>query len=404
MMSAEIRDRREHRRARAEHDARLARHALAPGGEAFGVGERGMQHRHRNGETLAETPDELRREPDLRHQHQRALAAAQRSLDRVQIDLGLAAAGDAVQQEGREAPVRGIDGLHRHGLLLAQAPVRCRAAGRRRRLRPARPRHLRPRRRSRAPPARASACASPRTVSASASLVTPSARAQGLEQLALARRALQSQSERRESRLGREPAFGERARGGAFARELGQRRGDHLAERVVVVLRRPLEQLHHLRVDDRRRVDDLEHRLEFFRRHFRASWRANARRRPGAGGRRARARACPAPRYDGGVALLAGSRTAVAAAYRARRARSVACRQSVTSQGFPQCVWISLWMMWVETYKNACVFAVSCFPDRIVSTYERIQAKTISYENRVVRWRASLRTHDTDSPGVFVSS
>ncbi len=121
---AEIRDRREHRGARAEHDARLAGHALPPGGETLGVGERGVQHGDRHREALAEAPDELRREPDLRHQHQRALAAPQRSLDGVQVDLGLAAAGDAVQQEGRETRVRGVDGRNGGGLFFAQRRAR----------------------------------------------------------------------------------------------------------------------------------------------------------------------------------------------------------------------------------------------------------------------------------------
>ena len=106
---AEIRDRREHRRARAEHDARLARQALAPGRQPLGVGQRGVQQRQRHGEALAEARHQLRRETDLRHQHQRALSAPQRVLDRVQIDLGLAAAGDAVEQERREPSLRRVD-------------------------------------------------------------------------------------------------------------------------------------------------------------------------------------------------------------------------------------------------------------------------------------------------------
>ncbi len=55
-----------------------------------------MQHRDGRGEALTEAADELRRETDLRHQHQRALSASQRLLDGVQVHLGLAAAGDAV--------------------------------------------------------------------------------------------------------------------------------------------------------------------------------------------------------------------------------------------------------------------------------------------------------------------
>ena len=54
-----------------------------------------------------------RRQRDLRHQHQRAAACGQRGVDGVEIDLGFARAGDAVQQERAElaawrspAPIR----------------------------------------------------------------------------------------------------------------------------------------------------------------------------------------------------------------------------------------------------------------------------------------------------------
>ena len=85
--------------------------------------------------------------------------------------------------------------------------------------------------------------------------------AQGFEQFALPRRALQlaASSAASPASVANQRSVSARD-GGAFAREFGQRRGDHLAQRVVVVLRRPFEQLHHLRVDDRRRVDDFEHR------------------------------------------------------------------------------------------------------------------------------------------------
>src|SRR5204863_3149665 len=81
---AEIGDWREHRRTRPQHDARFARDALPPGGEALGIGERGMKHRDRNGEPFAKSAHELRREPDLRHQYQGSAVATQGALHRVQ--------------------------------------------------------------------------------------------------------------------------------------------------------------------------------------------------------------------------------------------------------------------------------------------------------------------------------
>jgi hypothetical protein len=63
-----------------------------------------MKHAERHVESLAESLDELRREADLWHEDQRALAAGERTLDYLKIDLGLAAAGDSVEDECAEAP------------------------------------------------------------------------------------------------------------------------------------------------------------------------------------------------------------------------------------------------------------------------------------------------------------
>ena len=72
----------------------LCRSAIA------GFGERGAKARF-----------ELRREADLRNQDQRLQAALQEPGDEVQVDLGLAAAGDAVQQKGLEVAERRGDAL-----------------------------------------------------------------------------------------------------------------------------------------------------------------------------------------------------------------------------------------------------------------------------------------------------
>jgi hypothetical protein len=85
--------------------------------QALGVGETGVQERERRREALAKTPDELRRESDLRHQYQGSPALREHARDQVQIDLGLAAAGDAVQQIGAKARKPGADGFDRARLL-----------------------------------------------------------------------------------------------------------------------------------------------------------------------------------------------------------------------------------------------------------------------------------------------
>jgi hypothetical protein len=79
-----------------------------------------MQQGQGRRESLAEPRHQLRREADFRHQHQRAPTAPQDAFHRVQIDLGLAAAGDAIQNKGCESRVRRIDGFDGRRLLGAQ--------------------------------------------------------------------------------------------------------------------------------------------------------------------------------------------------------------------------------------------------------------------------------------------
>ena len=61
-------------------------------------------------------PDELRGERDLGHEHERALAGGARARDRPEVDLGLARAGDAVEQEGLEGAEGAGDAGERVGL------------------------------------------------------------------------------------------------------------------------------------------------------------------------------------------------------------------------------------------------------------------------------------------------
>ena len=61
------------------------------------------------GKARPDAPFELRRQVDFRHQHQHLPAGRQHRSISAQIDLGLAAAGDAMQQMGAESGLR-IDG------------------------------------------------------------------------------------------------------------------------------------------------------------------------------------------------------------------------------------------------------------------------------------------------------
>ena len=184
-------------------------------------------------EALAKSRHELRRESDLRHQHQRAPLVPQAVLDGVQVHLGLAAAGNAVQQEGCELSGGGVDGGHGGGLLGAECrPGSCAAAAP-----------------SSASGVSSGTCAEdtkPRATSARIGVRQSSnlsrqrfarrCRARSRRSSSSSRwrrRAIQARlpSSAVDTRRAREPAFGERAGGGAVARQLGQRGGQHLAER-----------------------------------------------------------------------------------------------------------------------------------------------------------------------------
>ena len=95
-----------------------------PGLEPRAVCERGVQRDDRRREPCAEARDELRRQRDLGHEHERAAARLEHALDEPQVDLGLAAAGDAVQEPGAEFPERCADLLDRGALVRGQHRAR----------------------------------------------------------------------------------------------------------------------------------------------------------------------------------------------------------------------------------------------------------------------------------------
>jgi hypothetical protein len=90
--------------ARADDDRALAGSHQFPLGVAFGVAERGVEDGDLAGEAVGEAGDDLRGERDLGHEDERLPPGADGGRRRPQVDLGLAGAGDAVQEEGGELP------------------------------------------------------------------------------------------------------------------------------------------------------------------------------------------------------------------------------------------------------------------------------------------------------------
>ena len=99
----EVVQRSEDRRPRADADRRLAGPEPLPFVEPLSSRKRRMEDRYPVAEPGLETADRLRGESDLRHQHDRRLAASQDPLDQGQIDLGLAGTGHPGQQRLRHS-------------------------------------------------------------------------------------------------------------------------------------------------------------------------------------------------------------------------------------------------------------------------------------------------------------
>ena len=100
----QARQRHEDGQPGAEHDLGAPRQRLDEAAGARRIGHAAVGADDVGaGEARRDAAFELGGERDLRHQHQRLTAPGQHGVDRAQIDLGLAAAGDAVQQEGVEA-------------------------------------------------------------------------------------------------------------------------------------------------------------------------------------------------------------------------------------------------------------------------------------------------------------
>ena len=100
---AEIGEGKEQRRAGADHELRLIFGNRPPHPSAHRRGKPRMPLRRLGAKPLLAAGDEMTGERDFRHQHQRLFAFGERRGDRLEIDLGLARAGDAVEQGHAEA-------------------------------------------------------------------------------------------------------------------------------------------------------------------------------------------------------------------------------------------------------------------------------------------------------------
>ena len=132
---AERRDRREDRRSGANDDRRRpARdpHALVP---PFRLRQRRVEDGDAVAEPRAQAADGLRRERDLRHEHDRALSPLERRGAGLEVDLRLAAAGRSVEEDvaaasvqrlddAGEAPCLALAQLCRLGLAAQRVPLR----------------------------------------------------------------------------------------------------------------------------------------------------------------------------------------------------------------------------------------------------------------------------------------
>lgn len=142
---------REDRHARAEQHARLPTLRARPGLQALAIGQAAVQHRQavrpdQAFQAGAQGAFQLRRQVDFRHQQQHLAAGGQHFLGGAQVDLGLAAAGHAVQQHRLELGESG-DGVHGLALRIVQFGGWSASAGLRTALR------LRPSSRATGPPA-----------------------------------------------------------------------------------------------------------------------------------------------------------------------------------------------------------------------------------------------------------
>ncbi len=127
----EAREGHEDRAASSDQHARVAAAARVPRLCALAFGQAGVIHR-RVAEATGKALERLRGQRDFGDQHQYLVAAGEDGLDRLQINLGLAAARDAVQQQTFEAPKSCAHSSGRGELLPRQFEISTADAQRRR--------------------------------------------------------------------------------------------------------------------------------------------------------------------------------------------------------------------------------------------------------------------------------
>ena len=137
----DVRQRREDRQPRPDDDVDLARPDASPLVGPLPVAEAGMDERDPRVEVRPEPIDQRQRERDLRDEDERRPAGLERRGDGLDIDGGLAAAGDPVEQQRTRIARRdrGADPLDRLGLGGQQVARRRPAAAPTRRARRQRP-------------------------------------------------------------------------------------------------------------------------------------------------------------------------------------------------------------------------------------------------------------------------
>ena len=93
---------RKYRGARANDHPGAPEACILPGLESLGVTQARMHRHHLLGEALLKARDGLWCQANFRHQYHGLVTALERGGDGIEVDLGFAAAGYALQQEALE--------------------------------------------------------------------------------------------------------------------------------------------------------------------------------------------------------------------------------------------------------------------------------------------------------------
>ena len=241
----------------SDDDAARSAARRFPASQALPAGHSRVHDRDRHRESFAESSDELRGEPDLRHQDERLLpsgARADETVDHGKVDLGLAAPGHSVEKEGAKRPGRGRNGVDcAHLRLVRGRELRCDTGGRRGGREPFYPPLPRQGPHGRAPVRNRG---EPGLVEARLPAF-PGHFLEGGDHRRLPRRA--GEIAAAGGRTGEAPGVhrgGRRAGAAQADREGGP---DHVADRMMVVVRRPGEQTQEGRRDRRLLVEPLRH-------------------------------------------------------------------------------------------------------------------------------------------------